>query len=435
MRLRAIPLLILLAATAPAAALAEELSVGPGSETMTAEEQALAANPETGIQDAVILLEETERVQTGPHDAKVWYHLRAKVLSEAGLRLANVRIPDLREGSDLDRWWGRVIRPDGTAKILRQTKLVDQIDPETGERSITGVLPGVVPGSILDWGYSVSGARLRAFEVIPLQREWFVGQLRYRWRPTADRGGIQLDHPGTRAWITPSTRGGVLVSAEGLAPFVPGPAETDRPVSLVLYDAHPVRSVSELVPPDYYDKQFWNDKAKWLEGRASRFAGSRKHLMEQVRAMLLPEGVELPARLQAAHAWIEAHVRPVPSVSSDDPASAVRKTKRKAFDVLTSGSGSPIERKLCFLAIARALGAEASLVLTTDRREWTWDTTIQVVEQFSDALIVVRTPGEPPVFVSLDQGIPYGQVPAETAGTSGLEATKDGAVTVKIPAP
>lgn len=398
---------------------------------MSAEEKARGEDPAPGGVGAVILAEETKRVETSPGRAKVWYHQRAKIVSEEGLRLAAIEIPDVDEETKVETWWGRVVTPAGKVSRLKQDKLRDRLDPDSGERSIGGRLPGAAVGCVVDWGYELTGARFPLFEVVRLQREWPVDRLTYRWRRAGTPnvagavGGYRLQHAEPGMSVTHDGQGGVL-----RAERVPAAGKA----SLALWQPRPhALTDSALAGWDRAVESFWNDEAGRIERRAVRFAGRPKRLRTAIDAARLAEGVDPDERLRAAYAWIDANLKGRASLLSGTPAIAARRVSGRADLVLTARVGTPIQRVLCFLAVARALGADASLVLATDRSAWTWDRFMLLSEQFSHALVELRVPGAETVFVAPGSGLPYGQIPPAVAGGKALRVGADRAEAIELP--
>ena len=71
---------------------------------LTAVERAIEADPENGIRDGVILVEETDMDEGSNSTNAVTYHVRAKILTAKGRDLADVVMPFNQEDSKLKRW-------------------------------------------------------------------------------------------------------------------------------------------------------------------------------------------------------------------------------------------------------------------------------------------------------------------------------------------
>ena len=123
-----------------------DLRVEPGPQVISAEERAIEPDPSSGAEHAVILLEETDRIEDELRDSRTSYHVRAKILSNEGRDLANVEIPYMARDGVLRRWWGRTILPDGTVRELKEEELDRQSVMKTawGEvRAMKGALPEI----------------------------------------------------------------------------------------------------------------------------------------------------------------------------------------------------------------------------------------------------------------------------------------------------
>lgn len=107
--------------------------------------------------------------------------------------------------------------PAGKVSRLKAEKLSDRIDPDSGERSIRGSLPGAAVGCVVDWGYLLTDARFPLFDVVKLQREWPVDSPTYRWRREGAIGGYRVPQATRGMSVTRDRRDGALRAGR---PFV-----------------------------------------------------------------------------------------------------------------------------------------------------------------------------------------------------------------------
>jgi hypothetical protein len=136
---------------------AKPAPIAPGPTVMSPDEIALAADPSRGLEHAAILVEEVLRVD-GSIGTELTVHARAKILSNEGRELANVKIPFVKGSSHLRKWWGRVIFPDGRVLELPQSRLEEQAVLRSDERNVSAMaaaLPGVEPGCVIDYGFVI----------------------------------------------------------------------------------------------------------------------------------------------------------------------------------------------------------------------------------------------------------------------------------------
>src|SRR5262245_56245142 len=108
----------------------------PGPGVQSEEERAIQADPDAGVEDAVVLADETEYIERPGINSDLTYHLRVKILSAKERDFANIEIThDMPTGSGLYSWWGRTIKPDGTVLELKQEDLKSVSIAKKGTRN------------------------------------------------------------------------------------------------------------------------------------------------------------------------------------------------------------------------------------------------------------------------------------------------------------
>jgi hypothetical protein len=86
--------------------------------------------------------------------------------------------------------------------------------------------------------------------------------------------------------------------------------------------------------------------------------------------------------------------------------------------------------------MARAIGADARIVLAVDRSDRFWNQLLKSTDQFSYTLVAVRGPGEPEdkfAFVDAGSGLPYGEVRWRATGVTAMVCSAKGGASVVIP--
>jgi hypothetical protein len=433
---------VAIASTALLAALATLVAAGdtakfeivPGPRSMSDAEKAIAPDPAKGAEHGVVLLEETDRNDNLGSFHRLSYHLRAKILSPEGRALADVEIPMEKGGSDLKTWWGRTILPDGSVVELARSDLKTQsvVKSAWGERQmLKAALPGVVPGCVIDYGYVVQSEGIYSMIRFFLQRNWPVKDLRYRWSPSRSNSAacVTTRVEGKSVNLV-RDHGSLLLTAHDLLP--------------VLDEPHmPPKDEVQASATFYYTtsenpEEYWDLRAKRVESELKAFVGNGAAIKEALASMDLKPEAALPEKLQAVYAWIAQNVkntylRTAEEEEVDDP---LEDEADNAKTVLKTKQGSGRQIDFLFAAMARALGAEASLIYTVDRTERFWNKRLKSFGQFEYTFVGVRAFGEPDasrVIVDPGSGLPYGQVPWEATGTPGLLCTAKGAGQAMIP--
>lgn len=425
--------LLALAVSFPAhAALKTKPVVKPGPSTISAEEAALAA-VHAG-EHAVILDDDTIRTDISGIECEIERHFRAKILTNEGRGLADVEIPAVREDASVKKWWGRVLLPDGKVLELPREELARQtlVKSRLGEvQSIRAALPGVVPGAVVDYGWTVRSVPV-SYDRVELQQRYRVRSARYGWRPIgALPAGFRVSRSEGRQVEVESDPGGVWVIARDLPAVVEEPDMPPRSevqTALHLYYASP-----EDGGDDY-----WRGIAQRSETSVKAF-NRPAVLREAIARMGLPPQAPLEERLRAAHAWLEENVRRTDLRSSEEvelSGSDDRESAEKAKKVLAAGEGTARDLDWLFLGIARELGASARLVYVADRRSNYFDPALRTLYQFAATIVAVGAPDAPLdkwALVDAGSGLPYGEVPWYFTGIAGLVATGKKADTVMIP--
>ncbi len=440
--LLAAPLAVLPPALAAPPGNSPSLEVGPGPAKISAVEAAIGPDTVPGARDGVILREETSWDDSRTVGTVVRRHVRAKVLSARGRELATIEIPWFKGVTHVREFWGRTILPDGRVLEAHREDLVPQESSSWSiwsAGSLKGMLPGVVPGAIVDYGYEVLYDGHFDPSYVELTRRWPVRELVFDWIP----------NPGRRASWLGYYRRDLNVKIVRL----------QRGVRVMAYDL-PKREPLAWAPPfpmgrdqvflHYLDisakdpREFWNLYAKRVATVAHVFATTRRRVVqEKAREILAARGVGRKAppeeRLRALYEWVvhdfentsladlEARNRPVYE--------APKKNERwYAASVLERGRGNATDVDYLFYALARAAGLEVDLALVPDRRRRTWEPQLLDTRQFDGVLVAAYLPDQGrPLFLDPGSGMPWGRIPWYHTGVPALIATRKGSRQVEIP--
>lgn len=428
-----LPAVTLLMAAACGSARAAEGWLEQGPAVVSAEEQALQPEPEKGIEHGVILFVEYKDDEKDPRAIRLGMHLRAKIFSNEARDLGNIEIPYDAMKWEMKEWWGRVMQPDGTVLELAREELQEQtLSRSRGRDRVIrkGALPGIVPGSVIDYGYVLQQDNVRYLTPwwrYRLQWNWPVRELRYTWTPYEYL---------PNGFVTTRSRG---LDVEAKRDFVH--------VRVVGRNLPPVREEPFMPPEDsvraaawffYFDrdekyKDFWNDKAKIVDSRASAFMNDDKAVGKLLAEIAPPEGADLQARLRHVYAWIVDNISIDETVYEENIGTLrgdwISKKRKDVADIAKLHEGAGVHRILLMLGLARELGAEADIVLATDRTESFWNRAVWTMSQLDEAFVAVRAPGEPLTSATLlapHLDLPYGLVPYWIAGAEAMVATSAG---------
>ncbi len=422
------------AATATRASKSTAIEIKPGPAAMSEAEKAIVSDPATGAQHGVVLLEETARNDNLGAEYQLEYHLRAKILSAEGRGLADVAIPVNHGMSDLMTWWGRTILPDGRVVELPKDGLKAQAVVKTSSREsyeLKGALPGVVPGAVVDFGYVVRGEGLARLNQVYLQFRWPARMIRYRWIPNTffPAAYVALHTDAAKVTIK-ADRTSVLVSAVDQLPVQNEPYMPPKHELLASVSFYYTEANESL-------EDYWNLTAKRVETDLKEFSNAGA-IRDAIHEMAIPSGVPMQEVLRTAYDWIGTNIKNTGLESAEEEEAADKKDKdtHNAKTVLKAKEGSPRQLDFLFAGIARALGAEAQIVFTTDRSERYWSTGLKTLDQFGYSFVAVRGPGEGDdkwILVDAGSGLPYGEVPWRATGTMGFLSGAKGWAQVGVP--
>lgn len=423
-----------------AVAATTSLKVTPGPTVQSEAEKALVADPARGIEHAVILLEERIVDEWRGTDGTEFVHVRAKILSNEGRDLANVTIP-WQPGTDwLAEWWGRTILPDGRVLELKKEDLIVQPVAKfrgTQWKEYRAALPGVEPGAIIDYGYDLRARGFWKKNRIPLQRQWPILDMRLRWRPVQRlNAAYHVWAPGLNVKVD-RDNDAVRIVARDLPALVEEPFMPPDPQ---------VRAAVTLYYPGASLVNYWEERGKSIHRRVNAYFSQRTRLDAAVAGWGLDPATPLEAKLRHAYAWVADHVRDLGLETAEeqdaiaDEVARTRNQAKKLFttvdDVLAKGSGSDFQVAVVFLGMARALGAEAWVVVGADRRETLYDPEMKDMTPFQNVLVAVRAPGSgEPTLLDPGSGLPYGEVPWWLTGVPALRAGTEGFVPIQVPVP
>ncbi len=394
----------------------------PGPPVMSDAERALVADPAKGLEHGVILLQEV-RIDEDRRRRVMWQHTRAKVLSPNGRDLGNVEI-DVPAGTRLDDFWARAILPDGRVVELPRSALVEDV-VATGalgmRRRYRAALPEVVPGCVVDVGWSYAYRSIVFSREVPIQARWPVREFRLRWQPLSVGWGYAISRGhGLAIAIKADDDGGVLaidatdLPAVRVEPHMPPLSEAAATARLYYSGAGP--------------RVLWMTLAAVVEKDIEAYAGGAA--AGQLLAGMPGAGEgPAPARVAAIYNALQARVRstwwanPEETSAERDRAEADGEVVRPAVaDLLGAGRASPYRIACLYAALARRAGAAAHLVFVPDRRDRLFDPAEPDGAQFDGVLVAVRPdPEGAELFVAEPgSGLPFREVSWWLTGVRGL---------------
>lgn len=400
---------------------------------MSEEERQILPDPSSGARDGVILFEEAQRDdRASAAGTRLYFHRRAKILSERGREMASIELPFGSDEVVIDPWWGRTLLPDGTLLELPREGLKERVLRRASGREVRRLvaeLPGAAPGCVIDYGYALNCSRRIAWKQIPLQHPWPVRQSRYLWVPR--RGGAKIERRiplSCRERFDFDVSGDLVrIIGHNVPPIVSEPLAP--PESEIAAKATFSNSWVEDVNSSggrARRSDFWGSVATDYEKEIDRFLSPALSMKGIVSTLGIPKDAGLALKLRLAYDWLLTHVENTSLPGSELPRQE-RVGGEPALDtaksVLAAGRGTDRQIDWLFMVLARALGAAAHPVLVTDRTDHYWDPLVPSAEQLDFCLVAVGERGAPreeSILLDPGSGLPYGQIPWFFAGGSGL---------------
>ncbi|GAA3746752.1 DUF3857 and transglutaminase domain-containing protein [Terriglobus aquaticus] len=351
------------------------------------------------------------------------FYKRIKILTEAGKDLGDVRIIfDRRRdggGWTVDEVAGRTIQPDGTI-VPFTGKPYEKVLEKTKTDSFRGKvfsMPAVQVGSIIEYRY-----KLRWDDRYYQQPFWdvqdedlYIRKAHFLWRPT-QHDMFSVGRGGRESLVNTLVWHPVLPAGQQIKNTVL--ASGKRVLELDLHDI-PAFSSEEYMPPsgsamyhvDFYyspyhtPQEFWNTEGKYWSSDANKFIGNsdfvRKTAQETIAGATTDEDklrklYALTQKLQNTD-YTRRHD------SAEDKQEGLKQVK-SAEDVLLHKRGSSDEITRVFVALARAAGMNASLMISGDRSRSLVDANWLEMGQLRDEIAIVNYNGADHFF---DPGTPY----------------------------
>ncbi len=390
----------------------------------TPEELHMTAVPELPGARAIVL----NRNETADDDNHMTSHyFRIKILTEAGKDLGDVRLLyDKRSdgnGFTVAEIAGRTIQPDGTVvpfagkpydKVLEKNKR-DQITTRVFS------MPAVQVGSILEYRYNMRwDDRIFYSPDWNIQADLFLRQGHFLWKPTqkellsASRG--RQATTSSLAWNAVLPKGVELkrthlptgrvlmeVNVANVEPF--GAEEYMPPVESDAYHVHFYYS------PYKSGQEYWRTEGKYWSSDANKFAAADDMVRTAAKELAgNATGEEEKARaLYRGVAKLENTDFTRQRSTTEEKTEGLKETKN-AGDVLRKKRGSGDQIAMTYVALARAAGLNASMMIVADRSERLLKVDWMNFNQLTDVIAVVNYGGTEHFLDPGSPMMPYGHL-------------------------
>jgi len=468
---------VLVSLTLLASGVAVTAQVSRSWPQIPAEELALTDNPASPGSSAMILNRE---VSTDDSKRTETHYLRIKIFNEDGKKYADVQIAYDEKESRIEDIRARTVHPDGSA-VDFQGQVFDRPAAKAQRFKVqvkTFTLPSVQAGSIIEYSYSARWHHklpdvvrhqgsyiIEGVSTVPtvhwdVQRKLFTRRAHFSFRTFPDA-------QARLAWTSSRLPAGTTPKVE-----------TDGTIRLDIENIPPLQDEEYMPPEDTLTSQvnfyytvgyvstpvsFWKERAAWESEQVDKFIGNPKK-MEAIVSQIVSPGDPPEVQLRKIYARVQQirYVSYEPSKTKLEQKRESLAENKNAEDVLRHGYAWTNQINLLYIALARAAGFDAQLVRVTSRSRRFFQTKLMDVRQLDSEVVVVRLqganrtekvspassgpslvrPGEknevrpghevdsaPGTEVYLDPATrfcPYGLLPWEETGTTGIRLAKSG---------
>lgn len=414
--------LMLLISTYPA----RPAGVGEEWLPITPEELKMTSEPKAPGAPAILLYRQVDRNDSTriPHE---FNYIREKIFTEEGRKYADVEIPFIAKIEKVQNIRARTIHPDGTIVEFDGKVFDKEIVKARGFKYLakTFSLPDVQPGSIIEYHYVLEFKEGYVFDSHwILSEELYTKHARFSlvknpWMP------MQMTWPnGLPEGSSLPTKEGFLVRLESqnipafqIEDDMPPPDSVRFKVDFIYGEADPEND----------PEKFWKKQGIRINGEVERFVEKHKAIDAAIAGIVSP-GDSPEVKLQKLYARAQ-QIRNT-SFELEKTEQEHKRDKEKeiksAEEVWKQGRGNWVQINWTFLALARAAGFEAYVVMLASRNGGTFNPKLRRVSDLNSNAVVVLLKGAE---VYLNPGTiftSFGFLPAGNTGTKGLRLDKDG---------
>ena len=399
------------------------------------EELKMTSEPKAPGAPAVILYRQVDRDDSTqkPHE---YNYVREKIFTEEGRKYADVELPFIDKQEKIHDIKARTIHPDGTIVDFGGTVYEKEIVKARGFKYLakTFTLSDVQPGSIIEFQYAVDFREGFVFD-----SHWTLSQELFTKRA---KFSLKKYRYMILQWTWPN----------GLPEGSTLPTEVGDTIRLESQDIPAFQIEDDMPPPDALKfkvdfvygeadperdpEKFWKNRATRMNLAVEAFIGKHKAIDEAAARIVSP--ADSPEeKLQKIYARVQ-QIRNT-SYGAEKTEQEQKREKEKenknADDVWKRGQGNWVEINWTFVALARAAGLDAYVVMIAMRDGGVFNPKLRRASDLNTNAVLVMLKGAE---VYLDPGAaftPFGFLAAGEIGSKGLRVDKDGGKWVTTPTP
>ena len=360
---------------------------------------------------------------------------RIKVLTDDGKKYGDIEVPYVAGASKVEDIQARTTRPDGTA-VDFQGQIFDRTVIKARRVKIQVkalALPDVQKGSILEYSYTV-----RYREKTP---DVLKNPGNYLFKRTLTIPSVtwevqeNLFTRYARFLIHPIPGADIQWAIQGVPIDAKPERQSDGAIAFEVL-ALPAFQEEELMPPEkmlkshmgfyyqlgpYFSNTYWSDLGQSIAEEFAPFLGDPKKLKPQLAGLVSPDDAP-EAQLRKLYARVQ-QIRNLSferSKTEQEIRREALKDNKNVEDVLKHGYASGREVNLTLVALSRAAGFEAALLLVASRRSSPFWAELPDRSQLNADIVWVRAGGKDYYLDPAALYCPFDLLPWEETGTSGI---------------
>jgi hypothetical protein len=367
---------------------------------------------------AVLLYHADYITYVSDYNQSEFVYNRIKVLTEAGKTYANVEIPIVPwiKIFDLE---SRAIQPDGSIAELNSKPFEKVIFKNRDFKFLaeTFTLPNVVVGTIIEYRFKLQSSWTQSNQWI-LDHDLFTVKEHFSFK-----------------------HAGPFVMSFVVSGSTARPEKKNEIYELELANVPPFRQEEQMPPTENYKasvrffygrtdassvRDFWTAKARWWSLGANNFIGDYKGIREAAASVIGTETNpeeklrKLYARVQEVRNLYWERER-----SDKEEKKEHLKENKNVGDVLKHGYGNSYEISALFVAMARAAGFDASLILVASRERRFYREDFLDSSQYNWTIAGVSLQGKNLLLDPATKFCPFGLLRWTNTATSALKLEKD----------
>ena len=372
-------------------------------------------------------------------DAEREYY-RIKIFTQDGTKRGHVEVEYNKAIANVVHVEGRTIKPDGSIVKFDGQVLETTVEKASGYKVFAKsfTLPGVQPGCIIEYRYSIQGQPGRV-----LNWGWVVSQDIYTreahfvYTPYTGYGSnlhpiARRNHLPANVMPQEQANGSYVMNVQDVAAIVDEPLMPPlRPMEARVDFTYEEPDGPSITGPS--DK-YWNHYAERWNGWMEKYIDKKKALDAELSKVVSPsDSAETKLRK------IYARVQQVRNLDVEDYKSQKEnkdeniKENNNVEDVLNRGYGHNTQLSYLFIGLARAAGFEATEAYIAPRNREVFQAGLNDLSQVSDEIVWVRADSKEYYLDPAARYFPFGLLPWYETSTNGFRVDKRGATMVNTP--